>query len=114
MMNSTNEIVDQIRQFLSNWQVLTDIEDRYVYSFEKIYSKAAYPLPDIVVRINRPEDSIKFSEWIKDQDLTLITRNLRGSWTENDHKKVTILLDDIVRPEMSRISEYPKNFRYLL
>ncbi len=113
MMNSTNEIVDQIRQFLSNWQVLTDIEDRYVYSFEKIYSKAAYPLPDIVVRINRPEDSIKFSEWIKDQDLTLITRNLRGSWTENDHKKVTILLDDIVRPEMSRISEDPKNFRYL-
>ena len=56
-MNEINkELINQLKQFLKENNILTDLEDRYVYSFEKIFLDQTYPTPDIVVRISSLED----------------------------------------------------------
>ncbi|MHA1966310.1 MAG: (Fe-S)-binding protein [Candidatus Hodarchaeales archaeon] len=113
-MKSTNEVLQHISQYFEDWQVLTDIEDKYVYSFEKIYNKTAYSLPDIVVRIDQSDNSIKFLEWTKDQNLNLISRKTRDYNDQSDLEKISILLDDIERLEIDTISDEPKNLRHSL
>ncbi len=104
-MKSTNETTAQLREFFENWQVLTDIEDRYVYSFKKIYSRGAISLPDIVVRIDQVGNSLKFSEWAKNQNITLISRNASNIKTCSENNKVKILIDDVIKPEINLRSE---------
>jgi len=50
-MEYKNQIADKLKQILNESQVLTDLEDLYVYSFEKVFLNQNYPKPDIVVKV---------------------------------------------------------------
>ena len=48
-MNSKDRITEQLKQIVKKDQVLTELEDRYVYSFEKIFLDKFDITPDIIV-----------------------------------------------------------------
>jgi len=110
-MKSTNEIIGQIRQFLENWQVLTDFEDRYVYSYKKIYSREAPFLPDIVIKIDQPKNFVEFCEWAKNQNFTLLRRSETEYGVPSKNNRLTILLDDSKKAEIDLGSEKPRYLR---
>ncbi|GAG85518.1 unnamed protein product, partial [marine sediment metagenome] len=49
-MTPKDEIIKQLKQIINENQVLTDLVDLYVYSFEKIFLNQLYPKLDVVVR----------------------------------------------------------------
>ncbi len=113
-MKLPNNVVTQITQFLDKSLVLTDIEDRYAYSFEKIYEKKSYRIPDIVVRVDQFTNTSKLFNLAKDQDITVISRSTFDSRPIIEPSKITILLDDLKRPDMERRIEKPDDLKKTL
>ena len=87
-------LIEQLIRTSPKIHVLTDLEDRYVYSFEKIFMNQAYPMPDIVVKVYSSDQKEKILEIIEKENLTLIQRgdHLSSSFTST---QPIILLDDI-------------------
>ncbi|MFX0205392.1 MAG: (Fe-S)-binding protein [Candidatus Hodarchaeota archaeon] len=93
-MEVQKTLIEQLIQTSPKIHVLTDLEDRYVYSFEKIFRNQAYPMPDIVVKVYSSDQKEKILEIIKREKLTLIQRgdHLPSSFNSS---QLTILLDDV-------------------
>ena len=66
--------VKELKELIEEDCVLIDTEDRYVYSFEKIYLKKAYPMPDIVVRVLTSENASKISNFGIQNGINVIQR----------------------------------------
>jgi len=64
-MNSRNELIEKLNQVISKGQILTDLEDLYVYSYEKIFSDQKYIKPDIVVRVSSSEEENELKKLVK-------------------------------------------------
>jgi glycolate oxidase len=93
-MEVQKALIEQLIQTSSEIHVLTDLEDRYVYSFEKIFLNQAYPLPDIVIKVYSSDQKEKILKIIKKEKLTIIQRGdlLPSSFTSS---QPIILLDDV-------------------
>ncbi|MFX0170835.1 MAG: (Fe-S)-binding protein [Candidatus Hodarchaeota archaeon] len=104
-MKSRTKIVSQLKQLSKEIHVLTDLEDRYVYSFEKIFTKQAYPALDIVVKVSSPKETSKIIQWAEKEDISLIWREKPFSSLLYESKKPVILIDDAKIPELEIISE---------
>jgi Fe-S oxidoreductase len=113
-MKSIIGIVEELNQLFSKAQILTDIEDRYVYSFENIYTKPVHPMFDIVVRDNQSTISAKLFDWSKEKKVTIIRKNAPDSLSVLDSTKISILLDNTIIPEIVRVSEKPTNYKNLI
>ena len=99
-MNSKNEIVEDLHQILKESQVLTDLEDLYVYSFEKIFLEQTNIKPDIVVRVSSMEEESKVKSLAKKKDIILIERGKNILSTFNKHSKPLVLLDNVEIPKL--------------
>ncbi|MFX1538430.1 MAG: hypothetical protein ACFFDI_29920, partial [Promethearchaeota archaeon] len=73
-MKSKDQLIEELKRILKENSVLTDIEDRYVYSFEKIFMEPAYPLPDIVVKVSSLKEVEELSELVEKEGVQLIKR----------------------------------------
>ncbi|MFX0185234.1 MAG: hypothetical protein ACFE95_19300, partial [Candidatus Hodarchaeota archaeon] len=93
-MKSRTELVARLKQLSKELDVLTDLEDRYVYSFEKIFTKQAYPALDIIVKVSSSEETNKLLHWVEKEDVSLIRRGNPYSSSLDDSKKPIILIDD--------------------
>ena len=113
-MRSISELVKELSQLFTEVQVLTDIEDRYVYSFENIYTKPVHPMFDIIVRDDQFTTSTKLLEWGKRNDITIYRKNASDSFLFRDPSKISILLDNTELPEISSGSEKPRKRRTLI
>ena len=91
-------LAKELKEFIEEECVLTDVEDRYVYSFEKIYLKKAYPMPDIVVRVLTPENASKVMNFGKENGIKVIQRGDLESISSGKTASPIILLDNVVRP----------------
>ncbi|MFX1515081.1 MAG: (Fe-S)-binding protein [Promethearchaeota archaeon] len=87
-------LIEQLIRTSPKIHVLTDLEDRYVYSFEKIFLNQAYPMPDIVVKVYSSDQKDKILKIIEKEKLTLIQRgdHLPSSFTSS---QPIIMLDDV-------------------
>jgi len=96
----TQRVIDQLKQIVKPEQVLTDPEDLYVYSFEKIFKKQN-PVPDIVVKSLSPKEAQKIFELAGKEGFTAVKRG--GAINRQNVRKPLVLLDDVPAPELERI-----------
>ncbi|MFX0065323.1 MAG: hypothetical protein ACFFC7_24395, partial [Candidatus Hermodarchaeota archaeon] len=102
-MTTKNELIEQLKRILNASHVLTDLEDRYVYSFEKIFMEPVYPLPDIVVKVSSLKEAEGISELVEKENAQLIKRGEQLSSTLKNSTKPLILLDDKKIPKYENI-----------
>ena len=94
-MVSQKTLIEQLKQTSEKIQVLTDLEDRYVYSFEKIFMNQVYPTPDIVVKVYSEDQRKKIIELAEKEETILIRRGENPSSSPKNSANTIILLDDV-------------------
>ncbi len=99
-MNSKNEIIEKINSILEEGQILTDLEDLYVYSFEKIFLEQNYIKPDIVVRTSSLSEENKLKKLAKKEDFLLIERGKNIKKSMIGASTPLILLDNVEIPQL--------------
>ncbi|TEU05197.1 (Fe-S)-binding protein [Candidatus Bathyarchaeota archaeon] len=97
----TQKIVKHLKQIVKPEQILTDPEDLYVYSFEKIFEEQN-PVPDMVVKTPSSEEAQKILELAGKGCFTVVKR---GEMISRQRvEKPLLLLDDVPTPELKMIS----------
>lgn len=105
-MEKEKKLIEQLEQILSKDHVLTEVEDRYVYSFEKIFMKQVYPMPDIVVKVYSSDQMEKISELIeKKEEIIVIKRGEYCSPSSIEPSRIKMLLDDAKIPRLEISTE---------
>jgi Fe-S oxidoreductase len=99
-MNSKIKIIEKLNQCIKKGQVLTDLEDLYVYSFEKIFLDQQDINPDIVIRNASLEERIELKKLAEKEDIILIERGKIGSPVINKSSTTIILLDNAEIPTL--------------
>jgi len=94
-------VIKHLRQIVKPEQILTDPEDLYVYSFERIFEKQN-PMPDIVVRIISSKKTREIFELAGKEGFTVVKRG--GMVNRQSVRKLLVLLDDVPPPELKRAS----------
>jgi len=95
----TQQVTKHLKQIMKPEQVLTDPEDLYVYSFEKIYEKQK-PKPDIVVKTLSPEKIKQILKLAEKNGFTVIKRG--ETIRHQSTRKPLVLLDDATTPELKK------------
>jgi len=95
----TQQVTKHLKQIMKPKQVLTDPEDLYVYSHEKIYEKQK-PKPDIVVKTLSPEKAKEILKLAEKDGFTVIKRGEMIS--HQNIRKPLVLLDDVSTPELKK------------
>ena len=104
-MNSKNGIINQLNQILKKNQILTDLEDLYVYSFEKIFLDQTHIKPDIVVRVSSLKEESEVKKLAEKDDNILIERGNSLSPTINEVSRPLILLDNAEIPKLENCAD---------
>ena len=94
------QVTRQLKQIVRPEQILTDPEDLYVYSFEKIFEKQN-PSPNIVVKTLSSEGAKKIFELAGKESFTVIKRGEMIS--RQSIEKPLVLLDDVPASELKKI-----------
>ncbi len=105
-MNSRNELIKKLNQVISKGQILTDLEDLYVYSFEQIFLDQKYIKPDIVVRVYSKEEENELRRLAEMEDFILIERG-KSNPIPNKLSKPLILLDNVEIPGLESCLDEP-------
>ncbi|MGQ9506439.1 MAG: heterodisulfide reductase-related iron-sulfur binding cluster [Candidatus Bathycorpusculaceae bacterium] len=89
-----------MRKIVKAEHILTDPEDIYVYSFEKIFEKPN-PKPDVVVKALSAEETQKILELALKNGFTVVRRGevIKGQ----NVKKPLVLLDDFPTPKLEKV-----------
>jgi heterodisulfide reductase subunit C len=97
----TQKAVEHLKQIVKPEQILTDPEDLYVYSFEKIFEEQN-PVPDMVVKTLSSEEAQKILELAEKGCFTVVKR---GEMIARQRvEKPFLLLDDTPTPELKMVS----------
>lgn len=99
-MNSKDRITEQLKRIVKKDQVLPDLEDRYVYSFEKIFLDRFDIQPDIIVRVSSLKEENEVKRFIEKEDAILIERGKVLSHIGNKSSKNLVLLDNVEIPTL--------------
>ncbi|MFX0002452.1 MAG: (Fe-S)-binding protein [Promethearchaeota archaeon] len=100
-MNSENEIIEKLKQTIKEGQILTDSEDLYVYSFEKIFLDQRYLRPNVVVRNFSLDEERKLKKLSEKEDILLIKRGEMIDSIRNKSSKPIVLLDNVEIPKLN-------------
>jgi len=84
-------VVKFLQKIVGLDNVLTDVEDLYVYSFEHIFRKQQYPTVKAIAKIQSPKEIKQILELAKEQNFTAI---LRSRGTKKQTKADIVLIDD--------------------
>ncbi|MFX0047977.1 MAG: (Fe-S)-binding protein [Candidatus Hermodarchaeota archaeon] len=104
-MESKNQIVDKLKQILKESQVLTDLEDIYVYSFEKVYLNQNCPKPDIVVKVHSLKEENEVMGLAEKENAVVIKRGEKYSSSIHKPAHPLILLDNLKIPKLENCYE---------
>lgn len=100
-MNSTKtRITEDLKQIVGSDNVLVDIEDLYVYSYELFFRKPQYSRIDVVVRVVSDQRARKVLELAEREGFTLIRRGSRKAEVSGSTGSLKVLLDDVVPPKL--------------
>ncbi|MFW9972492.1 MAG: (Fe-S)-binding protein [Candidatus Odinarchaeota archaeon] len=116
-MKSKNEIIEKINQVIKKGQVLIELEDLYVYSFEKIFLDQMEIKPDIVIRGCSLNEESELKKLAEKEDIILIERGKKVTPNLKKSSKTIILLDHVEIPKLESCSgeydEKDKNIKSL-
>ena len=96
----TQQVIKRLKQIVKPKQILTDPEDLYVYSFEKIFEKQK-PKPDVVVKTLSSKEAKEILELAEKEGFTVIRRD--EMIDRQSMRKPLVLLDDVLAPELKRV-----------
>ncbi len=111
MNNTRIDIIDNLGQIVGAENVLADVEDLYVYSYERIFRKQQYSTLDFILRVSSKEQVQEICRLAKKKDFTVIRRSVGETEGVRSGRYPTVLVDDTVPPELERsrpIKEYAK------
>jgi Fe-S oxidoreductase len=101
---TNKSFLNDFKQVVGAENVLTDPEDIYVYSFEHFFRERRYTNLAAIVRVPTEKELKKVERLAKDKAVAVVRRS---AWKQetNEHGKVatTVLLDDILEPELKII-----------
>lgn len=84
--------LNSLRVIVGAENVLSDVEDLYVYSYRQIYLKSSIPQVLAVIRTDVPKEREEITKLLHDQGYHLVRRS---TITESyESKKPTVILDD--------------------
>ncbi|MDH5482243.1 MAG: (Fe-S)-binding protein [Candidatus Bathyarchaeota archaeon] len=96
---SMRQVIQRLNLIVRPEQILTDPEDLYVYSFEKIFEKQN-PVPDVVVKTLSSKETQKILELSKKEGFTVVKR---GEMIKRQNlNRPLVLLDDAPAPKLKR------------
>jgi len=100
-------IIQRLKEIVGQSNVLTDVEDIYVYSFEKLFEKSHYPKLDVIVRVTDNEQANEIMELAGSQQIQVFKRSNAVSRLETfqPQSTQTILIDDLKQLELCPLSE---------
>ena len=105
-MNKTRtSIAEDLRHIVGPENVLTDIEDLHVYSYEHLFRKQQYPKLDLVVRVNSNEQAREVLDLAKKEGFSVIRRSAGKVEGFRSTCSPMVLLDDVVPPKLEILSE---------
>ena len=94
------QIIENLKKIVKPEQILTDPEDLYVHSFEKIFEKQN-PKPDIVVKTLLSEEAKEILKLAAKEGFTVTKRG--ETISHQSIRKPLVLLDDVPAPELKRM-----------
>jgi len=95
------QLIQQLKQIVKPEQILTDPEDLYVYSYEKIFEKQNL-IPNIVVKTFSSMEIQKIFELAARMGFAAVQRGVTINFLTA--KKPLILIDDIPPPKLEKVS----------
>lgn len=105
-MNKTKtSITEDLRQIAGSKNVLTDIEDLYVYSYERFFRKQQYPKLDTVLRVSSNEQAQQVMELASKEGFTVIRRSNGKVEVFGSTRSPIVLIDDAIPPKLEILSE---------
>ncbi|MGD8505803.1 MAG: (Fe-S)-binding protein [Candidatus Bathyarchaeota archaeon] len=111
-MNKTKtRIIDELGKIAGPENVLSDIEDLHVYSFEQIFKMQLYPKINLVLRVDSSEQAQKALELAKKKGLTVICRSTGKVESFGSVPSTRVLLDDVAPPQLKIRGEAEENER---
>jgi len=99
-MISKDKLIEDLKQILKEDQILTDFEDRYVYSFEKVFLNRNNITPDIVIRVSSIEEENKIKKLTDQENLNFFERGKEILPGMGKSSKPLILLDNVEIPKL--------------
>ncbi len=96
------QVIKHLKQMVKPEQILTDPEDLYIYSFEKIFEKQNL-MPDIIVKTLSSKETQRILELARERGFTAAKRGEPIS--RQSIGKPLILLDDVPAPELKKVPE---------
>jgi len=105
-MNRTRtSITEDLKQIAGSRNVLTDIEDLYVYSYEHFFRKQQYPKLDTVLRVSSNEQAQQVMGLASKEGFTVIRRSTGKVEVFGSARSPIVLLDDAIPPKLEMLSE---------
>lgn len=104
-MSSTKSLIDNLQQVVGAANVLTDIEDIYVYSFEHLHKEKRYTNLTAVVRVSTEEELRKVEELAQNEGVNIIRRSCWKPELGDKEASTTVLIDDVSQPELEGIGK---------
>ncbi len=104
MNKAKTSIVEDLRQIVGQKNVLTDIEDLYVYSHEQVFRKRQYSKLNLIVRVDFSEQAQQVMKLARKKDFTVIRRSAGKVEAFGSARSPIVLLDDAVPPKLKILS----------
>ncbi len=105
-MTFQGNLIQRLKEIVGQTNVLTDVEDLYVYSFEQMFKKPRYPKLDVVIRVTDNEQANEITELAKTHMIQVFRRSDIGNRLGNSQQSApTILIDDLKPPELCSLPE---------
>ncbi len=98
-------VLQSLGEIVGPTNVLTDMEDLYVYSYEHFFRKQQYPKLDFVLRVSSNEQAQKVLELAKKDGFTVIRRSAGKVEVFGSARSPIVLLDDAIPPKLAILSE---------
>ena len=94
------DVLQNLREIVEPANVLTDVEDLYVYSYEHLFRKQRYPRLDVVVRVSSDEQTQRVMELAKKKGVAIIRRSTGKIEAFKAAQSPVVLLDDVSSPKL--------------
>lgn len=108
-MTLRTSVVEGIKQIVGSANVLTDVEDFYVYSFEHIFREQRYPKVDAVVKVRSAEQAKQVMNLAEKEGFTVIRRGeIDAQKTLEPTRTGVVIVDDVPPPDLTAFEEVEK------
>lgn len=106
-MTPEGNITQRLKEIVGQSNVLTDVEDIYVYNCEQLLKKPCYPRPNIVARVTSSEQACEIIQLGNSHQIRIFKRSDAASHPGafQQQSAVTILIDDLKQPELCPLTK---------